>query len=262
MLQFDRLHRSLLEDSAISKAVMQLQLPKKSLTGSIGSTSMGFVQDRILVLQVYLKALLSIDGIASNVAFVVFFDFKNKGLSGITTQLGAEKVSMEAFASTNVKGLGIIWVNRFIALLKSGTLVVFDSKYDELEKAVYSISLINDDVEIRPNYTANTNQLDILPRKGPSRGISISLCFDHQLVAADWTTAVADCAAATGEPLFLSDSEDVRRSVSVARKAAARASWDEGMRGSKSSRSTSMTRGSIGEKDQVGVGEGIKRHLL
>jgi len=211
------MHHILLEDGLLVERVSLIDFPKKLIGGSIGSISSRIVENRMVQLQIYLDELVKIDGIDGNSAFILFCDFKHKGLSGIQAQIGKEKVLKETFAYTKIvsKGINLIWKTVFISLLKSGSILAFESKYDQLHQSLCNISLLNDDIKIIPNCASEVFELVIIAQRTQVR---LHIRFDCQVEAALWTKTVSSYS--TGEPPFLSESESVRRSFSTAKRLA------------------------------------------
>ena len=212
------MHQSLLEDPTIGKQLEEenILLPRKVLGGSAMSTYRGVVEDRMIRLQAYLDKLLKVPGLYGCASFVVFCDFKNKGISGIESQLGREKVVKEAFASTKIGSTALFSKNLFIVLLKSGSILAFESKYDVLERAVCAISLLNDQVKVVPDCSSESRSQVTVSSERTNRQMAMK--FESQLEAALWTKAIAQFSSV--EPAFLAGSEDVRRSFAAANKIA------------------------------------------
>lgn len=211
----------MLEDARISKLIADenVTLPRRLFCGSTLSTFTSVIQHRIKRIQIYLNKLLKIPDIYSNTAFVIFCDFKNRGASGIVSQVGNESVLKEAIAYSKIEVRGSfpsikVWKAFYLAFLKSGSIFVFESKYDHPEKAVCVISLINDNVKIIPDLSSKEKCKVSIMALGIQKQLTI--CFDTQLEAAKWTKLASEFSSV--EPAFLAESEEVRRSFSEARK--------------------------------------------
>jgi hypothetical protein len=183
------------------------------------STISSVLHHRIRRIQIYVNKLLKIPEIYSNAAFILFCDFKNRGASGIVTQVGKEKVLNEAIAYSKVEASGNFfffkfWKTFYLVLLKSGSIFVFESKYDNLDRAVCVISLTNDHVKIIPDFSNKDKCNVTIIAQRTLRKLTIR--FDTQLEAAKWTKHASEFSAV--EPSFLAESKEVRRSFSEARK--------------------------------------------
>ena len=163
--------------------------------------------------------MLTIPDIYSNAAFVSFCDFKNRGASGIVSEVGNINVLKDAIAYSKIEVTERFpsikfWKTYYLALLKSGSIFVFESKYDHSERAVCVISLTNDHVKIIPDFSRKAKcKVTIIALRTQKQ---LTVRFDTAFEAANWTKLTSEFSSV--EPAFLAESEEARRSFSEARK--------------------------------------------
>ncbi len=191
---FENLHRNLVSNYGEEK-VKQLGLvfPEKYYTGSIAGTLKYIVDIRTVQLQQYIDKLLSVEGTTSISSVGLFFDFENKGVSGLQVQLGQSKILKETFAQTKyVKNYLGVWGASFVVLLKSGSIVVLPSMYDNVSKAEVNMMLGNNAATIVP--TAAHNMVTITEN---ATGHRLMISFSTPAEAAFWIRTLSDFSVST-----------------------------------------------------------------
>ncbi len=191
---FEGLHASLVSNYGADKVkALNLNFPDKSYSGSTMGSLQYFVEKRIVLLQQYLDTLLAIDGTIEISAVKVFFDLNNKGLSGLQVQLGGNKILKETFARTKlIKNLLGTYGTSFVALLKSGSVVVMQSMYDNLSNAEININITGGSAIVIPK--AKDNVVHITER---ATGNRLFISFSTPAEAAYWIRAISDFSVST-----------------------------------------------------------------
>lgn len=137
---------NIIENEEMVKQLNDL-LPEKVIGGSFSGTVAPVIKSRMKSLDQYLSVLFTVDEIEINNIVITFFDFNNKGVSGIALQVGQSKILRETFAETKLCWNSIgLWGTNFVVLLNTGTLLVLKSIYDNTSSAKINMSLINNDI--------------------------------------------------------------------------------------------------------------------
>ena len=148
------------------------------------------MSERESLLQRFLDGIQQFDDYTQHGVYGQFLDCKNKGLSGVQIQMGKNKVLKEAFANTRyIKNFVGIWKMRYVAILKSGTIIVLRSMYDASSNAVVSLSLTSGDVTVTPKASDNIILFTV-----KSTNHSLAISFTTPSEAAFWIRTVSDFA--------------------------------------------------------------------
>jgi hypothetical protein len=149
----------------------------------MGGTFKTVISERLIGLQKYLDIIVTIEGIEGIECFISFLDLKSKGLSGVRSQLGENKINIESFLPVKInKGyLDSVWKTFYVILLSSGSLHIFYSMYSKIETSLFSMSLTNDEVTIYPN--EKCFQIKISSNRTKHK---IKMKFPSQLEYSEW----------------------------------------------------------------------------
>jgi hypothetical protein len=165
-------------------------------------------------LQQYLDSILIMEDIVESRPMTMFLDCDNLGLSGMVKELGAERVVREAFVETRITrnlpaALGL-WCNRFVVILSSGSIVVLNSVYDDSNKALLRMALVNGQTTVVPQASGNVIHITTTLDK-----TKLSLSFPTAADSVFWLRKLSDFVLNT------QFAEDHQRGVADAKKQAA-----------------------------------------
>jgi hypothetical protein len=208
---FEQLHLSLVKD--LGEEVMTVKFPDKVYVGSYAATLKAFTEDRMVKLQQYLDSILIVEDIVENSHLTTFLDCDHLGLSGLVKELGAERVMREAFVETRITknlpaALGL-WCNRFVVILSSGSIVVLNSVYDDSNKALLRMALVNGQTTVVPQASGNIINITTTLDK-----TKLSLSFPTAADSVFWLRKLSDFVLNT------QFTEDHQRGVAEAKKQA------------------------------------------
>lgn len=187
---FEDFHKKLLVEIG-PEIPFGVKFPEKIYVGSYFGTLNLVTSDRITALQQYLDAVIIVEDAVDSRSLSDFLDCDHLGLSGMTRELGADRVLKEAFVCTRISKnlpevLGL-WCTRFVVLLSSGSVVVLNSVYDDSVKAITRLALVNGQTTVTP--IAAGNVITIASSLDKSK---ISLSFPTQADSVFWLRKLSD----------------------------------------------------------------------
>lgn len=191
---FETLHKNIMkkynEEELLEKKII---FPEKVYLGSILSTYKSVIEQRRAGLQIYLQIIFSIDELNEEEYVQEFIDMKNKGVSGIHRQLGADKILKETFCRVKIiKQFFGIWQLCYVVVLRDGAVYVLQSVYDDTNSALMSWALVAVGVQIIPRSRDNSIVISCTTHQQ-----RLILSFPTPLESASWMRALTDFATQT-----------------------------------------------------------------